>query len=40
MSVIISFSFKCFERLADLMEEKTKREAWLNFLEHLVFHYI
>ena len=37
---IISVAFVTFEKLTDMMQEKTKRQAWLLFLEQIVFCYI
>lgn len=37
---IINQAFLAFEYLSSLMEEKTKRVAWLSFLERTVLCYI
>ena len=40
MQGIINMAFLSFEALNEMMEEKTKRTAWLSFLESTVFCYI
>jgi hypothetical protein len=40
MQGIVNQAFLTFEMLSDMMEEKTKRAAWLAFLENTVFCYI
>ena len=40
MMGILNMSFLAFEKLAERMEEKTKRTAWFSFVERTVFSYI
>ena len=40
MMGILNMSFLAFEKLAEKMEEKTKRTAWYQFIERTVFCYI
>ena len=40
MMQILNISFLAFEKLAEKMEEKTKRTAWYQFIEKTVFCYI
>jgi hypothetical protein len=40
MQGIINQAFLSFEFLSSMMEEKTKRAAWLSFLTRTVFCYI
>lgn len=40
MQGIINMAFLSFENLNEMMEEKTKRAAWMSFLESTVFCYI
>jgi len=37
---VLNIAFITFEYLKSLMEKKTKRVAWLLFLERTVFSYI